>query len=81
MERILAHAVVDKIELSVVNGSGMCPWRVEVWGEPPHDYVRIYTITAKSDTLAAQEGLRRFEDEIAQLIAENQNGDDTGPVT
>jgi len=72
MERILAHAIVDRIEIPVVNGSGNGMWRVEVWGEEPHDYVRIYTINAKSDTLAAQEGLRRFEDEVAQILAENQ---------
>jgi hypothetical protein len=45
-------------------------FKVEVWGEEPHDYVRHYDIAAKSDTIAAQEGLRRFVDEIEHLGSE-----------
>jgi hypothetical protein len=44
-------------------------YRVEVWGRQPHDYVRVYTINASSDTLAAQEGIRRFSDEISLLLS------------
>ena len=47
----------------------MGSFRVEVWGKEPHDYVRVYTINAMSDTLAAQEGLRRFSDEISLLLS------------
>jgi len=39
-------------------------FRVEVWGHEPHDYVRHYEIQAKSDTMAAQEGIRRFVEEM-----------------
>ena len=35
----------------------------------PNDYVRIYEIQARNDTLAAQEGIRRFVSEIEQLMA------------
>ena len=45
-------------------------FRVEVWGREPHDYVRAYTVEAKSDTLAAQDGLRRFDEEISALLSE-----------
>ena len=48
---------------------GMGSFRVEVWGDEPHDYVRVYTINAASDTLAAQEGLRRFVDEIELMLS------------
>jgi hypothetical protein len=64
---IPARATVDVLR----NPSpiGMGSFRVEVWGDEPHDYVRVYTIDATSDTLAAQEGLRRFVDEIELLLS------------
>lgn len=68
MDRILANAVVDVIRPA--NPVGLGQFRVEVWGKPPHDYARVYTIDGKSDTMAAQEGLRRFVDEVEALIAE-----------
>lgn len=68
MSRILANAVVD-VELSPTP-IRLGRFRVECWGKEPHDYVRVYTIQAASDTLAAQEGLRRFVEEIESLIAE-----------
>lgn len=64
---IPARAVVDVIREPTVIGLGQ--FRVEVWGKEPHDYVRAYTIDAKSDTLAAQEGLRRFSEEITLLLS------------
>lgn len=68
MSRVLANAIVDIIHAPTAVGLGT--FRVEVWGRQPHDYVRVYTIQAKSDNLAAQEGLRRFVAEIEALIAE-----------
>lgn len=65
---VLANAVVDVIRPATPKGLGS--FRVEVWGKEPHDYVREYTIMAKNDTNAAQEGIRRFVDEIEKLIAE-----------
>jgi hypothetical protein len=44
-------------------------YRVEVWGREPNDYVRVYTINAASDTIAAQEGLSRFDEEISLLLS------------
>jgi len=66
MTRILAKAIVDVVREPGPIGMGM--FKVEVWGEEPHDYVRHYDIAAKSDTIAAQEGLRRFVEEIEQLL-------------
>jgi hypothetical protein len=65
---ILANAIVDVEREPTDRGLGV--FRVEVWGRQPHDYVRVYTIEAKSDTLAAQEGLRRFDAEISLLLSE-----------
>jgi hypothetical protein len=65
---ILANAIVDVEREPTERGLGV--FRVEVWGRQPHDYVRVYTIEAKSDTLAAQEGLRRFDAEISLLLSE-----------
>jgi hypothetical protein len=67
MERIKARAVVD-IEKHP-EGGRLGNFRVECWGEEPHDFVRIYTISAMSDTMAAQEGLRRFVDDIGALLS------------
>jgi hypothetical protein len=68
MSRVLANAIVD-VELPATPVR-LGRYRVEVWGREPHDYCRVYTIQASSDTLAAQEGLRRFVEEIEALIAE-----------
>jgi len=67
-QRILARAIVDVEENSSPFKLGR--FRVEVFGDEPHDYVRVYTIQAKSDTLAAQEGLRLFVEEIELLLSE-----------
>jgi hypothetical protein len=40
---------------------------VKVWGEKPFDHERIYTIKAKDDNSAAQEGLRLFVEEMENL--------------
>ena len=68
MVQVLANAVVDIVKPSTPKGLGL--FRVEVWGKPPYDYTRTYEIQAKSDTLAAQEGIRRFVDEMDKLPAE-----------
>jgi hypothetical protein len=68
MSRVLAQAIVD-VDLEP-EGGRLGVFRVEVWGKPPHDYTRTYTIRAKSDNLAAQEGLRRFTEEVEEMIAE-----------
>lgn len=35
-------------------------WRVTARGLPPHHYERVWLIPAADDTLAADEGIRRF---------------------
>jgi hypothetical protein len=65
MVQVLASAVVDVLKPSTPQTIGN--FRVEVWGQPPYDYVRTYEILAKSDTIAAQEGIRRFVDEMENL--------------
>lgn len=64
---IPCSATVDVIRPATLVGMGS--FKVEVWGREPHDYVRVYTINAMSDTLAAQEGLRRFDEEISLLLS------------
>ncbi len=62
---IPAQATVDRIAGTV--GGGEAWWRVTVFTAPWHfpADLRIYTIRAFSDNLAAVEGLRRFEEETA----------------
>jgi hypothetical protein len=68
MTRVLANAVVDVIKPSTPKSIGR--FKVEVWGHAPYDYVRHYEILAKNDTIAAQEGIRRFVAEMEKLPAE-----------
>ena len=65
---ILANAVVDALEEPPPHGRGLGRFRVEVWGKSPHDYVRVYEIAAKTDNMAAREGLDRFVRDIEDLL-------------
>ena len=65
---IPASAVIEVLRRPSPVGLGL--YRVEVWGREPHDYVRSYTVEAKSDNLAAQEALRQFGEEISALLSE-----------
>jgi hypothetical protein len=65
MNQVLASAVVDIIKPSTPTTIGN--FRVEVWGQPPYDFVRTYEILAKSDNVAAQEGIQRFVKEMEAL--------------
>ena len=67
-QRILANAIVDAEKEPAPGRLGQ--YRVEVWGKDPHDYVRVYTLRARSDTMAAQEGLRLFVEDIERLLSE-----------
>lgn len=69
MQRVLCNAIVDIEQPPAKDGKGLGRYRVEVWGREPHDYVRIYQIQAASDTIAAQEGLRRF---VAEMEAKSE---------
>jgi hypothetical protein len=69
---IHANAVVDVIDAPPAHGHGLGKFHVECWGKYPHDYVRIYDITAKAEDAAAREGLDRFVKEIGELL-ERQN--------
>lgn len=71
MPQVLASAVVDVIKPATPVRIGH--FRVEVWGKAPYDYVRVYEIMAKNDTIAAQEGIRRFVAEMEKLdLSEEQ---------
>jgi hypothetical protein len=61
-KRILAQATVDLLDDAPVP-----IWAVEVWGQPPFDYHRSYTLEAKTDSVAAQEGIRLFVEEMENL--------------
>lgn len=65
MAPVLASATVDVITPNTPVRIGN--FRVEVWGQDPYDYVRHYEIMAQSDTIAAQEGIRRFVTEMESL--------------
>lgn len=62
MDQVLASAVVDVLKPASPVQLGN--FKVEVWGQPPYDFVRTYEIMAKSDNVAAQEGIRRFVKEM-----------------
>ncbi len=60
--KVLASATVDQLR-----GGPVPLWEVCVWGEPPHDCSRTYTLEFKTDNLAAQEGIRLFVEEMECL--------------
>lgn len=70
MRRVLANAVVDVIKPATPLRVGH--FKVEVWGKAPYDYVRTYEIMAKSDTIAAQQGIARFVEEMEKLPVEGE---------
>ena len=59
---VFANATVDVILPSTPTSVGL--FAVHVWGLPPYEQTRDYQIKAKSDTVAAQEGIRRFVAEM-----------------
>lgn len=65
MTRVLAKATVEPTDSPIIGGKPV--FLVTVMGEPPHARSRFYTIREKSDTLAAQEGIRRFVEEMGRL--------------
>ena len=65
---ILANSVVDTLEDAPAHGQGLGKYRVTVYGVAPHDYVRIYEIQARNDSIAAREGLDRFLEDITRLV-------------
>lgn len=67
---IPASAIVDTINPATTKGLGL--FRVEVWGQEPNDYVRVYEIQAKSQDQAARSGIDKFVAEIEKLIASGE---------
>lgn len=65
---IQANAVVDVIDAPPPHGGGLGKFKVTVWGREPNDYVRIYELQAKSDSMAARDGIDRFVEEISRLL-------------
>lgn len=70
---ILCKAHVETIRPATPHRAGV--FEVIVMGEPPHDYMRTYRIEAKSDSLAARQGIDRFVDQITALVAETTGTD------
>jgi len=68
-EMVKARAVIDVVKAPLPNGVGLGTFKVEVWGEEPFDFVRVYEIQARSDTMAAQEGIFRFVTEMEERQA------------
>ena len=62
---VLASATVDVIRPATPRRQGN--FRVNVWGQPPYDQTRVYEISAKNETLAAQQGIARFVREMEPL--------------
>ena len=65
MSAVLASAIVDVLMPSTPIKQGL--FKVTVWGLPPYDYTEVYEIMANSDTVAAQQGIERFVDEVTAL--------------
>lgn len=71
--RVLVDAIVDEIKPNW--------YRVTATGKPPFAQTRIYEIYAKSDTMAAREGIKRFVDEMeATQLKEDRHANDAGVI-
>lgn len=71
MIMIKARAIVDTNIAPPSTGRGLGSFRVEVCGELPHDFVKIYTIHAPNEDAAAREGLDRFVAEVTASLQES----------
>jgi hypothetical protein len=69
---VKCRAIVDIVHEPPPGAKGLTVFRVEVWGISPYDFVRIYEIREKSDNIAAQEGIRRFVDEMERKFPEGK---------
>jgi len=58
-QRVFASCTVEDL--------GQRQFEVKVWGEKPFDNERTYTLSAKDDNSAAQEGIRLFVEEMECL--------------
>ncbi len=59
VERINASCTVDDL--------GYRQFEVRVWGQPPFDHERVYTLSALCDNSAAQAGISKFVEEMENL--------------
>ena len=66
---IYCRATVETIKPATPHRLGT--YEVHVVGREPHDYVRIYRISQKSEDEAAREGIDRFVEEIGALVQDN----------
>ena len=57
-----------RISIEKIGSAPLGPYKVEVWGENPHDYVRTYTIKHRSPEDAASEAIQLFTQDIQKLI-------------
>lgn len=57
--RVNASCTVDDL--------GHRQFEVRVWGQPPHDHERVYTVSARDDNTAAQAGISMFVEEMENL--------------
>ena len=67
-DMIYCNAIVDTVEPPPAHGQGLGKFRVECWGKPPNDFVRVYTISAKDENGAAREGIDKFVSDISALL-------------
>ena len=61
---VLCQATVDQMLHVFSIAHGLQMWRVKVVGKSPYAITRVYHIPAVEDGLAAQEGIRRFVQEM-----------------
>ena len=68
---IRARAIVDVI--TEKKPPALSVWRVEVWGDEPHDYSFIYEIRAKTEAEAAMDGLQRFGEDVEKILSQERH--------
>ena len=64
--QIPARAFIEREKDNVL--VGLTTYSCEVQGAPPYDYVRKYTIRAKTEQQAFVEAMEKFDTEIRALL-------------
>jgi hypothetical protein len=60
-----------KISVETEREGNLTVYRVEVWGTPPNDYSRVYTMRTKTPEEASSEAINRFTAEISALVGDS----------
>ena len=72
MDKVLCSATVDLAQIG--HNGGPALYEVTVWENPPSLHRIVYMLRGKCEDEVAQEGLRRFVEDITALREQQRRG-------